>query len=163
MRIQPLYEKANTTFDRILLICWFFSCMALTLSFMQEYLWKSTPCFLCELQRIPFILMLFFTPLSIIPSIHGIAKLLTLVCLISNSILAFVHFLIQMGFIPDTCAIPTVNNIEDFHKILDKKTSCSNVSWAFLSIPLSAYNTIMSLILFYFLSVKHHSKHQFNF
>jgi len=128
-----------------LIFCWVFACIALILSFLYEYIWNIIPCTLCKIQRVPFIFILLFLPFSLAKFSKNITiKIIALNFLISTLIAGF-HFLIQMHIISDSCAIPNINTLEDFEKILSNINSCSKISWSLLGLPISFFNTVISM------------------
>lgn len=146
---QPRHEPLKK-FDPILLGCWLFSFLAISLSYLHEFFWKIKPCYFCELQRIPFFLMLFIIPIKYI--IAGkdwikIVTFLTFICLLASAILATTHTLIQLGWLSDTCITPTIDSMESFQKALESQVPCSKSTWTFFGIPISVYNAAISFSL----------------
>lgn len=132
--------------DQILWGCWSFAALAILISYSYEFFWKINPCYFCKLQRIPYFSMILIIPIGYFISRKQGIKIATLLCLFTSIVLATTHTLIQMGWISDTCTTPVVDTIESFHQSLES-VSCSEYSWAFLGLPISGYNALISFIL----------------
>lgn len=143
---QPYTEPLKKS-DPILLGCWLFSIVALTLSYFHEFFWKIKPCYFCEIQRIPFFLMIFIIPLRHTISRKEWIKIVTFICLLASTILATTHTLMQLGWLSDTCITPTIDSMESFQKALESQVPCSKSTWTFFGIPISVYNAAISFSL----------------
>ncbi|MGE0630790.1 MAG: disulfide bond formation protein B [Parachlamydiales bacterium] len=133
---------------RIFLNRWFLGilCMgvfALTCSFLAVHVFDLKPCTLCKMQRIPFALMIANALLGLIgPCKEGFFKVI--VCVLGLGVLlGSVHFLMQMGMVPDFCSSQRgFNSPEEFLNSL-QSPKCSKINWSILGIPVSILNALL--------------------
>lgn len=120
------------------------SLSVLLVSFLFEWLSGVRPCFICQLQRLPYVA-------AIVGSVYGLifrqstfATSWLLLASLTSILLSGYHLLIQYGFLAEPCHVPNVVTIDDFNAILSNTTACSQKSWMFLGVPISAYNFLLS-------------------
>ena len=142
------------TSTRIFLNRWFLSmlfigALALTCSLLAVHVFHLKPCVLCKLQRIPFALLIANAALGLIGlSKEGFFKM-TQACLALGALLGIIHFLMQMGTLPDFCtAHRDFDTPEEFLKVL-QTSKCSDVAWAIFGVPASLLNTMIHGSIFW--------------
>ncbi|CCB87785.1 disulfide bond formation protein B [Simkania negevensis] len=133
---------------RIFLNRWFLSILsigvlALTCSFLAVHVFGLKPCILCKMQRIPFALMIANALLGLIgPYKEGFFKVIVGVLGVGG-LLGTVHFLMQIGMVPDFCSSTRgFNSPEEFLNVL-QASKCSKINWSILGIPVSLLNAIL--------------------
>lgn len=116
--------------------------LALTCSFLAVHVFDLRPCTLCKMQRIPFALMIANALLGLIgPYKEGFFKVIMGV-LGLGILLGGVHFLMQMGMIPDFCSYQRgFNSPEEFLNSL-QAPKCSKINWSILGVPVSLLNAL---------------------
>jgi|GEM_PF-2530502 disulfide bond formation protein DsbB len=115
---------------------------ALTSSFLAVHVFDLNPCTLCKMQRIPFALMIANAGLGLLgPYKEGFFKVIIGV-LGLGVLLGGVHFLMQMGMVPDFCSSQRgFHSPEEFLNVL-QAPKCSK-SWSLLGIPVSLLNAML--------------------
>ena len=136
------------TSTRIFLNRWFLGILcigglALTCSFLVVHVFDLKPCTLCKMQRIPFTLMIANALLGLIgPYKEGFFKVIIGVLGV-GVLLGSVHFLTQIGMVPDFCSSQRgFNSPEEFLNSL-QVVSCSKINWSILGIPVSLLNAMV--------------------
>ena len=136
------------TSTRVFLNRWFLgvlcmSVLALTCSLLAVHVFDLKPCTLCKMQRIPFALMIANALLGLIgPYKEGFFKVIVGV-LGLGVLLGTIHFLMQMGMVPDFCSpIRGFNSPEEFLNTL-QSPKCSKINWSILGIPVSILNALL--------------------
>lgn len=117
--------------------------LALICSFLAAHVFDLKPCTLCKMQRIPFALMIANALLGLItPYKEGFFKVI--VCVLGIGVfLGGIHFLIQVGMVPDFCSSKRgFNSPEEFLKAI-QSPKCSKVNWSILGIPVSLLNALL--------------------
>ena len=133
---------------RIFLNRWFLGILcigvlALTCSLLAVHVFDLNPCTLCKMQRIPFALMIANALLGLIgPYKEGFFKVI--VCVLGVGVLlGGVHFLMQMGMVPDFCSSQRgFNSPEEFLNVL-QAPKCSKINWSILGVPVSLLNAML--------------------
>ncbi|MCB1106601.1 MAG: disulfide bond formation protein B [Chlamydiia bacterium] len=129
--------------------------IALICSFLVVHLFHLKPCVLCKLQRIPFALLVANATLGLIgPYKKGFFKV-TQLCLGLGVLLGGVHFLMQMGMVPDFCVSQRgFDSPEAFLKGL-QGPKCSQVAWDVGGVPVSLMSaTLQGLVLWVSIRLK---------
>jgi len=151
----------NLSANRSLIIAFAISCLALSFSFGAEYLASIKACNLCKLQRIPFFVILTISAIGIFLNI----KKQTLVCISIFALISMLfgtyHFFVQQGFVKDPCKVQKVENLADFHRILEAKTPCAE-KLSIFKVPIPVFNIIGSFLCLIF-SVKKVISHEISF
>jgi disulfide bond formation protein DsbB len=136
------------TSTRVFLNRWFLGILcigglALTCSFLAVHVFDLKSCTLCKMQRIPFALMIANALLGLIgPYKEGFFKVIMGVLGV-GILLGTVHFLMQMGMVPDFCSSQRgFNSPEEFLNVL-QAPKCSKVNWSILGIPVSLLNAML--------------------
>lgn len=117
--------------------------LALTCSFLAVHVFDLKPCTLCKMQRIPFALMIANALLGLIgPYKEGFFKVIAGVLGV-GVFLGGVHFLMQMGMVPDFCSSTRgFNSPEEFLNTL-QAPKCSKMNWSILGVPVSLLNAMI--------------------
>lgn len=146
MKIHPLYQSQPCSFSLTLAFVWGFSLIALIFSFSNEFVFHAKPCRLCQLQRIPFGIILFLAPFSFVTHLQLLTNKLVIICLIGSVILGSWHFMIQIGWMGDFCSVPNnITNLAEYKKLIQTGShSCATISLGLLGLPISAYNAALS-------------------
>ena len=129
--------------NRFFLVILCMGTLALTCSFVAAHVYNLKPCTLCKMQRIPFALMIANALLGLIgPYKEGFFKVI--VCVLGLGILlGSVHFLMQLGMVPDFCSSQRgFNSSEEFLNGL-QTPNCSKINWSILGIPISLLNALL--------------------
>ena len=144
------FEKNRKILNFIII----FSFFALGFAYFVEYILGHEPCYLCKIERIPYIgsLILIFIIFIIKKKEKIILSIVTLL-FISGTIISFYHFGIEQGFfneanVCDTSNIQDNTSTKDLLKELEKTTiSCKDVNFTILGLSLATINTIMSFLI----------------
>ncbi len=117
--------------------------LALSCSFIAVHVFDLKPCTLCKVQRIPFALMIINALLGLLgPYKEGFFKVIVGV-LGLGVLLGGVHFLIQIGMVPDSCSSTRgFNSPEEFLNTL-QAPKCSKMNWSILGVPVSLLNAMI--------------------
>lgn len=135
--------------NRYLVLTLFLSLSTLAFSYAFEYLSEKNACTLCQIQRIPYMVISLASILGILTiKKKSILLFLSVLSIISLTIGAY-HLSVQSGLISDPCKIQKIANFEDFRKIVNSpKPSCSDSSISLFNIPLPVYNIFISSLCF---------------
>ena len=122
--------------------------IALGASLLAVHVFHLKPCIICKLQRIPFSLLIangvfglatFYKP-GFFKVIQG--------CLILGVFFGMVHFLVQMGSLPDPCVSQRdFESSLEFSKMLTT-SKCSDIAWSIFGVPVSLLNGMGHAVLF---------------
>ena len=137
----------------------FISVFSVTFAFYIEYILGHQPCRLCLIERIPYILSIFFIILNhiLIKNDKFLILLLTTTFIASFAISIY-HFGIEQGFFDEStvCGIKNANEIiskeELIKQLSEKVVSCKDVTFRILGFSLASINIIISFILVCLLS-----------
>lgn len=162
MKIISLYPVKKWQFDTTLISTWGFALVALSFSFYQQYIMQLEPCYLCQLQRLPFLAILLITPIGLLENFNYLIKRFIQLFFLISLITALYHILIQFGVIDEKCDISqAITSTEDFYLLLIKTpVSCAKTNWKFLGLPITIYNLIFSIgwLIFYSWNIGIHKK-----
>ena len=143
--------KVETYLKLILLI----SLISIISAYFLEYILGYQPCNLCLIERIPYVLsiILIITNL-IIKRNEKIFILLLMLIFVFSFLVSFYHFGIEQGFFKEStvCGLKNVSDLiskEEIIKQLNEKTiSCKDVTFRIFGLSLSAFNIVISLVIF---------------
>ena len=131
-----------------------FSIFVLVFAYYVQYVLKHQPCNLCLMERIPYILAIIITTISLfLKKFEKIYIILLFIIFVSSTLLSFYHFGIEQSFIKESfvCDLNTQTNSltkEDLLAELQKnKVSCKDVTFRVIGLSLATINTIISLLL----------------
>jgi len=131
-----------------------FSIFVLVFAYYVQYVLKHQPCNLCLMERIPYILAIIITTISLfLKKFEKIYIILLFIIFVSSTLLSFYHFGIEQSFIKESfvCDLNTQTNSltkEDLLTELQKnKVSCKDVTFRVIGLSLATINTIISLLL----------------
>ena len=142
--------KNKMIFNLILL----FSILALSAAYFIQYVLKHQPCYLCLIERLPYIFSIII--ISICLFFNRFEKLsLIFLSLIffSAALIAFYHFAIEQGFIKESLVCDLNKQINNLSKeallsqLKEMPVSCKNVTFKFFGLSLATFNIFISLIL----------------
>lgn len=153
---QSLAKKIEKV-DKKFIIVAAISLVILCFSFYQEYIQKVDSCYLCKLQRIPYLLILIFFILNVLNTWRSSYIRCVLNGILSLSIgLAFYHAAIQYGLLNDQCAVlNNFQNDEEFFTFLEKPmVSCALIKWKLGGLSASIWNMITTFFLILILNFK---------
>lgn len=132
----------------------FFCLMVLLSAYFIEYHLNHSPCNLCLIERIPYIVTIILTLLVLIFKKYEKITLITIgILFIFGAITSFYHFGIEQGFFNESfvCDLTNGNKVlstKDLLKELESKNvSCKDVTFRVLGLSLATFNTIISLII----------------
>ena len=124
--------------------------LALTCSFLAAHVFALNPCTFCKIQRIPFFLLIIYGLIGLTTSHKEESFKGIMVILGVGALLGGLHFLMQLGLVPDFCP-----SQRDFHSPKEFLTSlqspkCSRITWSILGIPISLLNAFLhsSVLIF---------------
>lgn len=152
MEIKNIEKNIYFIFlNRLFALTAIYSITALTLSFFAEYAWKIEPCYLCKLQRIPYLAILPISFFGLFFTFKTASRNLIISFFFISLALSGFHLMIQTGIVKDTCAVPQLNSMIDFEKLVfnTPKKSCAEISFRLFGLPVSLYN-LTSALLFIF-------------
>ena len=145
---------AENSKNLLLKLIFLISIIALASAFFIEYKLGHQPCYLCILERIPYLLAILLILLNF--KFNHLEKYflisLAIVFFIAT-ILSLYHFSIEQGFIQESmvCDLKSGSNLlskEDILKQLQEKSvSCKDVTFKILGLSLTTYNILISLII----------------
>lgn len=143
--------RAQVTLNRVLVAFLGISVLVLIFSLFAEKFGDLESCTLCKLQRIPYALIGLNAVLGIFTSIKKGAFKVIQACLTASCFLGAFHASIQYGKINDPCVrtAAVLQSPQDYSRLLASGKNCSQVSWALLGLPLSLYNSLLSLSLLF--------------
>ena len=138
------------------------SIVALTGSYISQYIFDLKPCILCFYQRKPFFAILALTSLSIVFfKVINTKKIIILLCtllLLINALIAIYHVGVERKIFqgPTTCSSIELNNINDLEALKaallkTKAVRCDKPSFVFLGISMAGWNIIYCLGLLSFI------------
>ena len=147
-----MYNFKTQTYFKIV---FFISIISIISAYFIEYVLGYQPCNLCLIERIPYALSIFFITFNFIFKTNEkfIILLLSLTFAFSL-IISFYHFGIEQGFFQESslCGVKNDGEIttkEELLKELQKnRVSCKDVTFRIFGFSLTAFNMIISLILF---------------
>ena len=154
---------------KIFLIFLFIFCLAaLLVALYIEYILGHQPCNLCLIERIPYVLTIFF--IILILKFKKYEKFFFLFTSALFLILAFIslyHLGIEQGVFKESLFCTLNNNQEILTKedVLNQLNqmpiSCKNVTFKLFGLSLTTYNVLLSLIIF-LLSIKQYQNYDEN-
>ena len=138
----------------ILILIMLFSFFALISAYFIQYILNHEPCNLCLIERIPYLLAIFFIILTMVSKrFEKIVLFLLSLVFIFGAIVSFYHFGIEQGFFSESlvCSLEKNNSnlsrIEILEQLKQTTVSCKNVTFRIFGLSLATINTIISLIL----------------
>jgi len=145
----------NLKIDTYLKIIFFISLISIISAYFIEYVLGYQPCNLCLIERIPYGLSIILIILNYFFNQNKQFVILLLILVFSFSLLiSLYHFGIEQGFFEEStvCGLKDANNIiskEELLKQLQLKTiSCKDVTFRIFGLSLSAFNIVISLVIF---------------
>ncbi|NGX50955.1 MAG: Disulfide bond formation protein B [Chlamydiae bacterium] len=144
-------NRKQVTLNRVFAAFLGITVLVLIISMLEERFGDSESCTLCKLQRIPYALIGLIAVLGIFTSIKNGAFKVIQVCLVASCFLGVFHASVQYGKINDPCArtATAMQNPQDYSGLLASGKNCSQISWALFGIPISLYNSLLSLLLLF--------------
>jgi len=141
--------RKQVTLNRMFAAFLGIAALVLIISLLAEKFGDLESCTLCKLQRIPYALIGLNAALGIFTSIKKGAFKVIQVCLVASFFLGGFHASVQHGKITDPCirTVAVIQNPQDYSGLLTSGKNCSQISWVLLGIPLSLYNSLLSLSL----------------
>ena len=145
----------NLKIDTYFKIIFFISLISIISAYFIEYVLGYQPCNLCLIERIPYGLSIILIILNYFFNQNKQFVILLLILVFSFSLLiSLYHFGIEQGFFEEStvCGLKDANNIiskEELLKQLQLKTiSCKDVTFRIFGLSLSAFNIVISLVIF---------------
>ncbi|AIL64982.1 Disulfide bond formation protein B [Rickettsiales bacterium Ac37b] len=143
----------------ILIFIFIASVVAISTALISEYVFGLKPCILCIYERIPYILTIIFSIIGLgINKLKKITLVLCLLTFISSTILSLYHVGVEYHIFEGTSSCnsaPSISNqtltIEELRNqiLQNQRPSCSEVSFRFIGISMTGWNSILSIILVY--------------
>ena len=137
----------------------------ISMAFYFQFIEKILPCNLCNLQRIPHLIVIFVGFFYFFLSNNKKSLfIISFLAMSSSVLLSGYHILIEQNLIlsPSSCneLIDTKKfNTEDLLSIINESPviSCKKVSWMLFGISMAGWNMIISIILsiYWFYKIKH--------
>jgi len=145
----------NLKINTYLKIIFFISLISIISAYFIEYVLGYQPCNLCLIERIPYGLSIILIIFNYFFNQNKQFVILLLIVVFSFSLLiSLYHFGIEQGFFEEStvCGLKDANNIiskEELLKQLQLKTiSCKDVTFRIFGLSLSAFNIVISLVIF---------------
>ena len=140
--------------DTYLKIIFFISLTSLISAFFIEYALGHQPCYLCLIQRVPYVLSIIIIIFSFFlkKDKKFLILLLTLIFFFSLTI-SFYHFGIEQGFFKESAvcrlqnAFESVSKEELLKQLQVKPVSCKDVTFRIFGFSLTVINMIVSVFL----------------
>ena len=146
---------------RIFILLFGISALILCIAYAAEYLFHLKACKLCQLQRIPYFLLITGSIFGLYTSHKMIVLRILQACLVLGFFVACYHSAVVFGLVNDPClANPRLDDIESFKAVIEKAIPCSASVWKPFHIPASIFNALLSMSL---LLVIQMSKRKFGF
>ena len=135
-------------------ILFFLSIIVLITAYVIEYVFGYTPCNLCIIERIPYIISIIILIFYYIKKKNlTFCSLLLILTFGFSLIISLYHLGIEQGLIDETsiCVSKNINLItkEDILKsLLNYTVSCKDVAFRILNLSLTTYNIFISILMF---------------
>lgn len=141
-------SSQQASINRGLLVVLIASVFSLSASFVIEYS-GFTPCTLCHLQRVPYVLMGILAGIGIYSRRTILAAGVIAILSLSGFILAIYHIGVQFGIFLDHCLVLKPVDLASFKTmIFEDPLSCSKNQFHILGIPLPGWNALICIICF---------------
>ena len=131
-----------------------FSISALLFAYFVEHALKHTPCNLCLIERIPYVITIVLTLLVLFFNKYEKIILISIgILFVFGASISFYHFGIEQGFFSESLVCDLGENnkavsAQDLLKELENKNiSCKNVTFRIFGLSLATFNTIISFII----------------
>ena len=131
-----------------------FSILSLCIAYFIQYVLDHSPCNLCLIERIPYIIsVILISLIFIINKFKKIISIILLLLFIFGAIVSFYHFGIEQDFFSESLVCNLENNTslskEQLLKQLENSSivSCKDVTFTVFGFSLATINTIISIIL----------------
>ena len=154
----------NLKKDNYLLILFLMSTIILITAYSLQYILGYQPCYLCVIERIPYILAIIILILNYKFNKNELFYSVLLLLIFSFSFLiSLYHFGIELGLINESsvCGAKNVGSTtkEDILKSLQEmQISCKDVTFRFFGLSLTSINMLISLIII-IISINIFNKH----
>tara|TARA_B100000787_G_C15911943_1_gene172890 strand:+ start:16 stop:501 length:486 start_codon:yes stop_codon:yes gene_type:complete len=142
--------KNKTIFNLILL----FSIFALIAAYFIQYVLKYQPCYLCLIERIPYIFSIIIISICLFTKKFEKFSLIVLsLIFFSATLIALYHFGIEQEFIKESFVCDLTNENKDISKetllnqLKKMPVSCKDVTFKVFGLSLATFNIFISLIL----------------
>lgn len=113
----------------------FFGVGFLATAILSQYFLHLRACFLCHVQRIPFVLLIVTALCGLVTPYKNQCLKIILGILGTGALLGLTHFLIQLGLVKDFCFSPRGFGTPAAFLSALEKGRCAQVTWAILGIP----------------------------
>ena len=134
--------------NRIIVVIFAISTLALTGSYFFEILFSSNLCNLCKVQRLGFFLLSIFSFLGIFLSAKRLVGIFLLCISTFIFFISFYHLGIQYEIFKDFCNFQAPLDFESYkNSLFYKEFSCSKIYY-FLGIPLGFWSLSFSFLCF---------------
>ncbi len=135
-------------FNRLFFFLFGCCVVSLIIALVAQHLMGLSPCRLCKLQRIPYVLESIVALYGIFSKHKKNAWIISISILLAGFFLASYHCGIQFRLFPDPCPSPaTIQSKEAFFSLLTTSPPCSKVTWSIFGLPIAAYNAAFLLFL----------------
>ena len=131
-----------------------FSISALLFAYFVEHALKHTPCNLCLIERIPYVITIVLTLLVLFFNKYEKIVLISIgILFVFGASISFYHFGIEQGFFEESlvCNLGNNNKVMSPQELLKQLggriVSCKDVTFKILGLSLATFNTIISLII----------------
>jgi|TARA_B110000211_G_scaffold172538_1_gene194765 disulfide bond formation protein DsbB len=131
-----------------------FSILSLCIAYFIQYVLDHSPCNLCLIERIPYIIsVILISLIFIINKFEKVILMIVLLFFIFGAAVSFYHFGIEQSFFTESLVCDLGNNAklskEQLLKQLENTSivSCKDVTFRVLGFSLATINTIISIIL----------------
>jgi disulfide bond formation protein DsbB len=141
----------------ILIICFFSAFLALSTSYISEYIFDYQPCILCLYQRKPFWIILIVSSIIFFAKQRNFLKIAILICgigFLTNFAISFYHSGVELKWFdgPKNCSANNLENITNLEeltaKILETKAvKCDIPQFYFLFLTMANWNMIYNFFL----------------
>ena len=132
----------------------FLSIVILLSAYFIEYILNYKACYLCVIERIPYIVAIFITSLMLLTKKYEkIALLFLSLNFLAGGIVSFYHFGIEQGFFSEAAVCNVSGDNVDLSKnsllkeLQNEQISCKDVDFTIMGMSLATINTIISFLL----------------
>ena len=144
----------NLKVDFFLKSIFIISSIAVISAYLIEYVFGHQPCYLCLIERIPYILTIILITINYFYNKNEkYIIILLIIIFVFSSVISFYHFGIEQGFFKESvvCKLQDIADIiskDEILKSLNERTvSCKDVTFRIFGLSLTTINMFISLII----------------
>ncbi len=135
--------RQNLFLNRFFFVSLSVGIVAIVASLLAATIFGLPPCMMCKIQRIPYALMIVNALFGLLMAYKELFVNILMGVLMVGVLLGLVHFLMQVGVIPDFCLAK--KGFTSHQELLNyiNKPKCSKVYWSIFGAPVSLLNAFV--------------------